>query len=733
MRASLPHPSFPVHRQTSVCSPIKVLNESLPQDCEEPIVTQTDPVSVEEVQVEVPGEKDPLPVEVPGEEDPLSVQVEVPGEKDPLPVQVKVPGEKDPPPVQVEVPGEEDPPPVQVEVPGEKDPLPVQVEVPGEEDPPSVQVEVPGEKDPLPVQVEVPGEDNPPPVQVKVPGEKDPLPVQVEVHGEDDPHLPVTPPLLKEDMNSDTVNDAVDVPSDTSSQSTNTNQNNSSDTTEYLPECVESTLTIEQEKQPLLEPHSHLMLTATTDVVPKLPVQCSDAQEDNCDENAGVVENNIHQSNHSPEDSTTSPEGTCVDPIPAEFEKPVESLDPLLNQPNGQPVDINGNNNKDNNNKDYATTFPTQNLAPGSRHQVKVLSLTSPEEFMCVLTENSGILKQIVVDLATINDSLPVVSTPSPGQPVAVFNEKHQEWCRAVITSVGVSLDIVKVYCVDIGTNDMTSLSKLKPLKKEHADQLPPQALKCQLSVLSEIELNPALVVEPWELSWPPSCTRHLNQLTQYIGGLYLEIITDCKDSGYEVKLLDYSTEPAVDLRKVLVDKLCTLTEISIVSPPCRIEHEESFENALAQSNLTEAALSNCVDQVTKGLETVSIEAPIPSSSNGEGELPEHGVSLPECAVNNMEDDLPAAIEVLPNGTQQVIVPEAPLSSHDDSDFIDGETSASTGEGDRSTGKICDADNDVGGTAVYGGVECVERADVATESTVQPAKGDLASEGENFQ
>ena len=260
---------------------------------------------------------------------------------------------------------------------------------------------------------------------------------------------------------------------------------------------------------------------------------------------------------------------------------------------------------------EYATIFSTPTLTPGSRHKVEFVHLATPEDFVCVLTEKADILKQMATEM-TDNDSLPAVKQPAPGLPVAVFNDKDREWCRAVVRSVGMSLSMVKLYLLDKGTSDMTPLSKLRPLSKSHAELLPPQALRCQLSVLHENDFDPNVVTkgEPWELNWPNSCSHHLRKLTENSNEIYLEILSAGNDytCTYEVTLLDCSTDPALNLRQVVIDKLRTLTETTVLSPICPIAHEESFEAARMQVDFEE--LSNPDDQVTVGVDSMAVTPP---------------------------------------------------------------------------------------------------------------------------
>ncbi len=250
-----------------------------------------------------------------------------------------------------------------------------------------------------------------------------------------------------------------------------------------------------------------------------------------------------------------------------------------------------GTNTNNNNSEDSVCTlvFPLPSSSLASRHKVNVLHVSSPEDFVCVLTENDNILKQIAAEIADDN-YLPVITTPAPSLPVGVFVDKYGGWCRAQVLSVGMSLSMVKVYLVDKGSTDMIPLSHLKPLAMKHIEMLPPQALRCQFGVLQETDLNPnvANVVaqgELWELDWPDCCSKHMQALINDKNGLHIEVCS-FRDNMYEVTLLDCSTDPALDVRQTLIEKLLLPSEIH-ASPLRTIDFEKSFETTRLCTSLS--------------------------------------------------------------------------------------------------------------------------------------------------
>ena len=426
----------------------------------------------------------------------------------------------------------------------------------------------------------------------------------------------------------------------------------------------------------------------------------------------------------APDTSTTAKESTSV--LYDESEKTVSSDDIV----SVSQVNTNGNNNTD----VYATSFRDQSLIPGNRYQVQALSSLSPDDFICQLVEQSDLLKQITQELEDINSELETLSlgNPAPGIPVCVYvdKDKVKVWKRAEILSLGRTLETIKVYYIDNGTVDIVPRERVKPLIKKFSDLLPPQAVRCQLPVLCETDLNPNLVLQddPWELTWPSSCVHHLTELTVKAGnGLYLEILAANKDGNhmYVVKVLDCSAEVEVDLRSILVEKLRAPNQAAVTSPSLPIEHQQLFEGALTASDLREDTASECVCEVTVGVESVTLHAQTPppsseddhletkvlkSSSSQDSQLKDGVADSSSCQNDQLDDEVthslsgqddhpevgvvgssscpeplstePQPSEALPSETLAAIPPDVPPASQEDSDFVDGDMSVSTGEGD---------------------------------------------------
>ncbi len=237
-------------------------------------------------------------------------------------------------------------------------------------------------------------------------------------------------------------------------------------------------------------------------------------------------------------------------------------------------VNTNNNNRSD---RVYKADFTS-----GTRFRVKVSHVSSPDDFLCVLTENDNILKQIATEIA--DDNPPVSSSVFSGLPVGVFSKKYNEWCRAKVLCVEMPPSVVKLYLMDKGDTEIAQLSQLKLLAKKHIESLPPQALRCRLCLLHETDLhhnttNTVPREELWDLKWPVCCSDHFQSLTKNNSDFLMEICSISDDNIYEITLLDSTSNPFLNIRQLLVENLCLCPEIT-VSPLRSISHEKSFESA---------------------------------------------------------------------------------------------------------------------------------------------------------
>ena len=123
---------------------------------------------------------------------------------------------------------------------------------------------------------------------------------------------------------------------------------------------------------------------------------------------------------------------------------------------------------------------------------------------------------------------------------------------------------------------------------------------------------------------------------------------------------------------------------------------------------------------LAEGIENCMAVTPLLSSGiisgegmkNGKVEVVRHHSQMSEGETQS--DVLPSEIQAAIPG---VYVP----SNYDDRDFIDGETSVSTGEGDRSAGKISDSGEEVAVSGVEGETSAGEM-DMSRENNLHPSE-----------
>ncbi len=273
--------------------------------------------------------------------------------------------------------------------------------------------------------------------------------------------------------------------------------------------------------------------------------------------------------------------GDQVPPIP---DRPISSPDEAASE-----EDLNEQESSENldSGSELTTSYPPLTLPPGTRASAIVASIASPDSFVVQLTENAdavvGLLDAIASEGYGLDDGSLKVKDPKPGLPVCAYFAEDAGWYRARIVSVDENSDSVTVQYVDYGNSDTVSVDRIKSIKPQFADPLPPQALTCSLPLLTERDLTPGISMsgDPWELEWPPSCTQHLTEMALDQDGLHLEIVDDSlTDGAYIVRLVDARGDQEIDIRERLVARLREPKTLPL-TPDEGEEEEEEFHDAL--------------------------------------------------------------------------------------------------------------------------------------------------------
>ena len=209
---------------------------------------------------------------------------------------------------------------------------------------------------------------------------------------------------------------------------------------------------------------------------------------------------------------------------------------------------------------EYAMSYSKVTISSGTRFQVTVASVSSPDNFTCqTLTEGSeALVREIAAEGYSIGSDSLTVRAPTAGQPVCVCCSRDNTWCRAKITSVDQAPNTISVEYIDLGFSEVLTLEKVKYLKKVFASAHPPRALHCSLQPLTERDLGPSALEteDAWELVWPRSCSAHLAELTRGKEGVSIEVTGTNEEGHFIVKLMDTSGEVDVDIREAIVAKL---------------------------------------------------------------------------------------------------------------------------------------------------------------------------------
>ena len=174
---------------------------------------------------------------------------------------------------------------------------------------------------------------------------------------------------------------------------------------------------------------------------------------------------------------------------------------------------------EENSSDQFATMYPAHSLHVGSIVPAHVTSITSLDEFQCQLIENLEALDAMMESIAMcqyqIADNLFTVAEPREGLPVCACFSDDDAWYRAEITTV-LSQERVRVSYIDYGNTEDIDISRVKRLKKEFAEALPPVVVTCSLAPLTDRDLDPSRPFEgAWDLVWPKECLSHFRELVE--------------------------------------------------------------------------------------------------------------------------------------------------------------------------------------------------------------------------
>ena len=269
-------------------------------------------------------------------------------------------------------------------------------------------------------------------------------------------------------------------------------------------------------------------------------------------------------------DEVTVPEGTKDSPVGVSLPESDEPIPVPVIVPDTSETTV-----------EYATSYPDVTISPGTRFQVTVASVSSPDNFTCqTLTEGvEELARGLAAEGYSIGMDSLTVQAPCPGLPVCACFTRDSTWYRAKITSIGRAPNTISVEYVDSGYSEAVSLERVKYLKKVFASVHPPRALHCSLQLLTERDLGPSApeTEDPWELVWPLSCSGHLVELTRDKEEMAIEVTGTNEDGNFIVKLMDTSGDVDVDIREVIIAKL---REPKALPPESDISDDE-FHDAL--------------------------------------------------------------------------------------------------------------------------------------------------------
>ena len=209
----------------------------------------------------------------------------------------------------------------------------------------------------------------------------------------------------------------------------------------------------------------------------------------------------------------------------------------------------------------FATCYSSKVLQTGSTCSARITSITSLDLFHCQLTGYEEALDTLTAAIASqgyvAGDGQLAVENPTRGQPVCACRSHDNTWCRAEISSV-LSPRRARVFYVDHGNTEDIDLSRVKLLKREFSESVPPQVLKCSLPPLTDCDLDPSRPVDDaWDLVWPTSCLEHFRELVKEGKEVRLVLKEEGEGGVWVVRVMvSGEGEEEVDVRAAMIAKL---------------------------------------------------------------------------------------------------------------------------------------------------------------------------------
>ena len=215
-------------------------------------------------------------------------------------------------------------------------------------------------------------------------------------------------------------------------------------------------------------------------------------------------------------DDITTNQSEDVSQTVAEQQPELEGEDPLATdglKKQENPVSSDDETPSD----QFATSYPSLKLDPGSTTNAVVTSITSLDEFHCQLVDSMETLDSVMENIASrgyeVGDNRLSQSQVREGAPVCACFTEDEVWYRAEIVAVLPS-ERVRVCYVDYGNSEELSLSRVRPLEREFAEALPPCVVHCSLSPLTDCDIDPSRPSDgAWDLIWPKESLAQFGEL----------------------------------------------------------------------------------------------------------------------------------------------------------------------------------------------------------------------------
>ena len=214
--------------------------------------------------------------------------------------------------------------------------------------------------------------------------------------------------------------------------------------------------------------------------------------------------------------------------------------------------------------EDFAISYPSHSLAPGTTHGAVVTSISSLDDFQCQLTDKIDQLESLMEAIESrgykVGDGGLTLAQLCKGQPVCACYTEENVWYRAEITNI-LSQTRVRVSYIDYGNSEEVDLARVRLLERELAEALLPLIVHCSLAPLTDRDLDSTLppTREAWELIWPGECVNHFQELVGEEGevSLVIEEVMGDEGEGVRVRVVVRGKEgEEVDVRQAIIARL---------------------------------------------------------------------------------------------------------------------------------------------------------------------------------